>query len=222
MKAYNFLTLLALPLLVLSSPLPVQLSDIGYESFPTRSLEERAVTTEDGLTTDACKALILIFARGTNEEGNVGEIAGPPWFTALRASLGTEKVTVQGVAYAANVAGSVVPFVVFRLKWLMLTNLRRYLIGGDPAGSKTMATLINQASTKCPSAKIVLGGYRYVFTHHYLINLLILLLHSQGAQLVHNAAKTLTAAVTAKIAAGMSFFIFQSPLVPSISLHPPF
>lgn len=50
-----------------------------------------------------------------------------------------------------------------------------------------MASLINSASTKCPSAKLVLGGY------------------SQGAQLVHNAATTLSAAVTAKIAAVVVF-----------------
>lgn len=50
-----------------------------------------------------------------------------------------------------------------------------------------MANLTNYASTKCPSAKLVLSGY------------------SQGAQLVHNAAKTLSAAVTAKIAAVVMF-----------------
>jgi cutinase len=48
-----------------------------------------------------------------------------------------------------------------------------------------MTTLINTAASKCPSTKIVIGGY------------------SQGAQLVHNAASKLTAAVTARIAAGM-------------------
>lgn len=46
-----------------------------------------------------------------------------------------------------------------------------------------MAT-INQASTQCPSTKIVLGGY------------------SQGGQILHDAAAQLTAAVTARIAAG--------------------
>ncbi|KAF7878821.1 hypothetical protein EAF04_000024 [Stromatinia cepivora] len=125
------------------------------------------VTTENGLTTDACKPVIVIFARGTNEEGNVGQDVGPYVFTDLRASLTTEKVTVQGVDYAANVLG--------------------YLEGGDPTGSTTMASLTNTAAAKCPSAKLVLGGY------------------SQGAQVLHNAAKTLSADVTAKIAAVIMF-----------------
>ncbi|PQE04585.1 hypothetical protein CJF32_00009448 [Rutstroemia sp. NJR-2017a WRK4] len=128
---------------------------------------DAVVSTENGLTTDACKPVIVIFARGTNEDGNVGVRAGPPLFTQLRSKLGTSKVTVQGVDYSANVLG--------------------YLAGGDAAGSSTMASLINSASTKCPKAKLVLGGY------------------SQGAQLVHNAAKTLSAAVTAKIAAVVVF-----------------
>ncbi|ATZ46322.1 hypothetical protein BCIN_01g09430 [Botrytis cinerea B05.10] len=125
------------------------------------------VTTENGLTTDACKPVIVIFARGTNEEGNVGQDVGPYVFTDLRAALTTAKVTVQGVEYSASVLG--------------------YLVGGDSAGSTSMANLTNYASTKCPSAKLVLSGY------------------SQGAQLVHNAAKTLSAAVTAKIAAVVMF-----------------
>lgn len=67
----------------------------------------------------------------------------------------------------------------------MLT-LNRYLLGGSPSGTTTYLNTINQASTQCPSTKIVVGGY------------------SQGAQILHNAAEKLTAAVTAKIAAGSS------------------
>lgn len=86
--------------------------------------------------------MTLIYARGTNEDGNVGTVAGPPWFTRLRAALGTSLINVQGVTYSATVAG--------------------YLAGGDAAGSTEMLRLINLASTQCPSTKIVLGGYRYV------------------------------------------------------------
>ncbi|KAF2640467.1 cutinase [Massarina eburnea CBS 473.64] len=132
-----------------------------------RAIEDRATTTENGLSTDACKAVTIIYARGTNEAGNVGEVAGPPWFTVLRSSLTTAKVTVQGVDYSATIAG--------------------YLGGGDATGSAKMLSLINQAASKCPSTKIVLGGY------------------SQGAQLVHNAAAKLTSAVTAQIAAVVVF-----------------
>jgi hypothetical protein len=85
--------LLLFPLQVLSSPTPIQ----------TR----QSSSTENGLCTDSCKTLTLIFARGTNEAGNVGSIAGPPFLAALRADLGTDKVTVQGVDYSATVAGYV-------------------------------------------------------------------------------------------------------------------
>jgi len=75
-----------------------------------------------------------------NEAGNVGSIAGPPWFEALRTSLTTANIGVQGVTYSASVGG--------------------YLAGGDAAGSTEMLRLINLASSKCPNTKIVLGGYR--------------------------------------------------------------
>jgi hypothetical protein len=70
-----------------------------------------------------------------------------------------------------------------------------YLEGGDPAGSATMAGLINTAASKCPSTEIVLGGY------------------SQGAQLVHKAAATLSATVTARISAGKLFWAHLFPTV---------
>ncbi|KAJ7114183.1 cutinase, partial [Mycena crocata] len=108
-----------------------------------------------------------IFARGTNEDGNVGARIGPPLIADLRAALGTAGIAAQGVDYSASVLG--------------------YLEGGDPAGSTTLFNLINTAASKCPSTKIVISGY------------------SQGAQLVHNAAERLTAAVTARIAAVVVF-----------------
>lgn len=58
--------------------------------------------------------------------------------------------------------------------------------GGSPSGSATLVTLINTAVSMCPSTKVILGGY------------------SQGAQLVHNAASEISAAVSVRIAAGMS------------------
>lgn len=162
--------LAAVPLLLtpLSSALPTQSSEVTESPALTsylRSVEARQAlsTTENGLSA-ACKAVTFIFARGTNEDGNVGTIAGPPLFAALRSSLGAAAINFQGVTYAANVFG--------------------YLVGGDPAGSTEMLRLINLAATQCPSTKLVIGGY------------------SQGAQLVHKAADKLTAAVTARVAAG--------------------
>ncbi|KAJ7927850.1 cutinase-domain-containing protein [Mycena leptocephala] len=99
----------------------------------------------------------------TGESGNVGTDVGAPLIANLRAALGTANIAAQGVDYAADV------------------------LGGDPAGSKTMASLINQAASQCPSTQIAIGGY------------------SQGAQLVHNAASMLSAATTARIAAVVLF-----------------
>ena len=45
-----------------------------------------------------CVPVTAIFARGTIEPGNVGLLAGPPFFDALSAQLGG-KLGVQGVPY---------------------------------------------------------------------------------------------------------------------------
>lgn len=60
-------------------------------------------TTENGLS-EACKNVTIIYARGTNEAGNVGEIGGPAWIDKLRTGLGTTVVTAQGVDYVADVS----------------------------------------------------------------------------------------------------------------------
>ncbi|KAG4030027.1 hypothetical protein MFRU_013g00510 [Monilinia fructicola] len=62
-----------------------------------------------------------------------------------------------------------------------------FLKGGDPTGSKVMANMVSSALSSCPNTKLVISGY------------------SQGGQLVHNAAKQLPAATTAKIAAAVIF-----------------
>ncbi|KAJ7599421.1 cutinase [Mycena floridula] len=62
-----------------------------------------------------------------------------------------------------------------------------FLEGGDPQGSITMANDLTNAANSCPNAKIISSGY------------------SQGGQLVHNSAKMLSAAVTARISAAVIF-----------------
>jgi len=86
-----------------------------------------------------CKPVTVIFARGTLELGNVGSLAGPPFFNALDDIIGASNLAVQGVDYGATIAG--------------------YLEGGDPAGAATLASLTNQAASQCPSTQIVLSGY---------------------------------------------------------------
>ncbi|KAF4437810.1 cutinase [Fusarium austroafricanum] len=116
-----------------------------------------------------CRPVTMIYARGTTQAGNVGDPAavGPVFFNNLASRIGLSNLAVQGVSYAANVIG--------------------FLQGGDPAGSRTMADLINRAASQCPSTKIVISGY------------------SQGAQLVHNAAGMLSASVTNRVTAAITF-----------------
>ena len=52
-----------------------------------------------------CGRAVVVFARGTTEPGNVGQVAGPPFFDALAARV--PELTVQGVDYPAGVGGIV-------------------------------------------------------------------------------------------------------------------
>ena len=127
---------------------------LSASALPTRSIsrcEDTLVAglverdnwsvTRNDLVNGVCDPVTIIFARGTSELGNVGSLAGPPFFNALGDIIGDSNVAVQGVDYGATVAG--------------------YLEGGDPAGASTMASLINRAVSQCPSTQIVISGYRY-------------------------------------------------------------
>jgi cutinase len=106
-------------------------------------IETRQSSSANDLTNGAgCKAMTVIFARGTTETGNVGTIAGPPFFSALKAQVGANNVAVQGVDYPADIPG--------------------FLAGGDANGSKKMASLVGQAMKACPDSQIVMAGYRYI------------------------------------------------------------
>lgn len=74
-------------------------------------------TTQNGLS-GSCGAVTVIFARGTTEPGNVGVLVGPPFFDALKSTIGAGNVVVQGVDYPASVEG--------------------FLVGGDSASAQTM------------------------------------------------------------------------------------
>ncbi|KAJ6457620.1 cutinase, partial [Mycena sanguinolenta] len=66
-------------------------------------------------------------------------------------------------------------------------DLGGYLEGGSPIGSETMAQDLTDAANNCPNASIVSVGY------------------SQGAQLVHNAAKLLPPEISRRIKAVVTF-----------------
>jgi len=92
----------------------------------------------------ACKAMTILFARGTTELGNMGSVAGPPFVSAIGAMMGgATNVAVQGIAYPADVPG--------------------FLVGGSKAGSTLMAQMVGKVRAKCPDTSLVMAGYSYVF-----------------------------------------------------------
>ena len=123
MKTSASLSLLLLASTALAAP------QTGFP--PTSPVGGSGSSTENDVTNDApCKDLTVIFARGTSEPGNVGSVAGPPFFQALQSAVGADKVALQGVDYSASLSGA--------------------LEGGDPTGSSTMASLVGQVSLGFP------------------------------------------------------------------------
>lgn len=62
--------------------------------------------TRNDILNGICKPFTLIFARGTGEDPNLGNLVGPPFIYALNATFGTKNVAVQGVNnYPADDAG---------------------------------------------------------------------------------------------------------------------
>lgn len=119
------------------------LAERGFDGMQAASAslaKRQGGTTRNDLIDGECKEVTVIFARGTTEAGNVGSIAGPPFFDALDDVLGRGTVAIQGVDYPADIAG--------------------YLAGGSREGARTMAGLVSEAVTKCPDTKIVISGYR--------------------------------------------------------------
>lgn len=104
--------------------------------------QDVTVATADDLINGYCADVVLLFARGTNNPGNIGSTLGRPLFEAMEAGL-EESVIAQGVLpYPATKAG--------------------FLCGGSRTGVKSMVRLTFLAVRQCPKAKIVLAGFRFV------------------------------------------------------------
>lgn len=128
------------PALFLTSLLFTTLTNALPTPTPSDLEDRQSISaTRNDLAGD-CKPITIIFARGTVEPGNVGLLAGPPFFNALGSIVGYDNVAVQGVDYPADIPG--------------------YLLGGSSSGTKTFAGLVGSAASKCPSTQIVVSGYR--------------------------------------------------------------
>ena len=84
---------------------------------------------------DDCPDAEVIFARGTNEPPGMGKV-GDAFVDSLRQQTGGMNIDTYGVNYAAS---------------------KLQLHGGD--GANDTINHVKQAVSKCPSTKIVLGGY---------------------------------------------------------------
>ncbi|CAG8976176.1 hypothetical protein HYALB_00010434 [Hymenoscyphus albidus] len=142
---------LQLPLLLLGLPLvsgspvggnigPVSMQDIGNLRVGevVDPIERRAAGDFNDLG-GPCKAVTILFAKGTTETGLAGTLAGPPFFDAVSQQMGAGNVAVQGIDYAADVQG--------------------FVAGGDKKGSALMATSTKKALSSCPESKVIMSGY---------------------------------------------------------------
>ena len=124
----------------------------GFPSFGG-GLGGLGSSTKNDVTSGVCKPVTYIFARGTTEIGNMGSTVGPALQRALESAFGQNNVATQGVTYPADVAGAI----------------SGALSPATAQGARTMASLTQQALSKCPDTKVILAGY------------------SQGAEQVHGA-----------------------------------
>ncbi|WYZ35217.1 hypothetical protein EsH8_I_001493 [Colletotrichum jinshuiense] len=119
------------------------LSENPVEDIEVRDIEARAGgrvgSTAKEFTQGGCKDVIMIFARGSTETGNMGTICGPQTANNVKANFNS--VAVEGVDYAAGLATNTLPG------------------GADPKGIAEMKRLIGKANTDCPNSMLVVGGY---------------------------------------------------------------
>ncbi len=127
------------------NPLPLLLLLIPTASAtpisPRQSLTSLLGITATEFTTSGCRPIILLFARGSTEPGNLGTICGPPTGNLLKDRFGADNVAVEGIEYGARVATNFLPG------------------GADPAGVREMERLIGEVAAQCPSSALVVGGY---------------------------------------------------------------
>lgn len=131
----------------------------GTETGDTSSSPDTAADTSASTNTAAaaadCKAVTVIFARGTGDPGTLGTIVGPSLNTAVLKALNNDAV-VSGVDYAADAAG-----------------IATEIGGKGGAGTQAMVKLTTDTLASCPDTQIVLSGYSQgaMLVHNTMNNL---------------------------------------------------
>ncbi|KAK2038481.1 cutinase [Colletotrichum somersetense] len=143
----KFLNVLALASVTAAFPTLTEtsISEVNVREIEARELEARQLgggnvgITAKEFTQGGCKDVIMFFARGSTEVGNMGTVCGPPTANDVKAKFSS--VAVEGVDYAAGLATNALPG------------------GADPQGVAEMKRLIAKANSECPDSKLVVGGY---------------------------------------------------------------
>lgn len=111
------------PLEALEAYYNLKFSESESDDSPLQARQYSSSVSNQLTDGTPCRAVTLIYARGTTQAGNVGDAAavGPIFFNNLAQRIGASNLAVQGVDYPANVFG--------------------FLAGGDANGSRLMAQL---------------------------------------------------------------------------------
>jgi len=137
-------------------------------AIPTDVTKRQATLNE--VKTGPCKKVVLIFARASTEPGNMGMSMGPTVCKGLKKNFDNQ-VACQGVggAYSAGLAENAMP------------------AGTSPGAIAEATKMFTEASSKCPQAVLVAGGY------------------SQGTAVMMNSVSKLPSDVKSKLAGVVLF-----------------
>ncbi|OLN88110.1 putative cutinase 1-like protein 1 [Colletotrichum chlorophyti] len=137
----KFTNLLAVASVAIAFPTlsETPVKDVEVRDIEARQRSGRVGSTAKEFTQGGCKDVIMLFARGSTEVGNMGTICGPQTANGVKDNF--QSVAVEGVDYAAGLATNTLPG------------------GADPRGIAEMKRLIAKANTDCPNSMLVVGGY---------------------------------------------------------------
>ncbi|TPX45822.1 hypothetical protein SeMB42_g03775 [Synchytrium endobioticum] len=133
-------------LLAAALPVPPANNDTTVQPLPTNSTNTTIMAKNtsnirnDFINDGECKAIMLVFAKGSTQAGNIGDTAGLSFVKALEATAPAGTVSVQGVNnYPATIL--------------------EYMEGGSTSGGKDMANVTTKIVQTCPNSAVFMGGY---------------------------------------------------------------
>lgn len=129
-------------------------ADTGSDTSSDASADTSSSANTAAAAAD-CKAVTVIFARGTTEPSTLGMVVGPGLNTAVGKALNNNGA-VTGVAYAASAGG-----------------IATEIGGKGGAGTQAMVKAVTDALASCPDTQIVLSGYSQgaMLVHNTMNNL---------------------------------------------------